>query len=74
MGPLVGAWLRFLESRVPMLGGGTRQMIQLGKRVFADQVLLAPLGLALFVGSMGYMEGRDTQGVKDKYREVSALE
>lgn len=27
--------------------------------------------LALFVAAMGYMEGRDTNGVKDKFSDVS---
>jgi hypothetical protein len=30
-----------------------------------------PFQLALFVAAMGYMEGRDTNGVKDKFSDVS---
>jgi hypothetical protein len=29
--------------------------------------------LALFVAAMGYMEGRDTKGVKDKFSDVSLI-
>jgi hypothetical protein len=42
----------------------------LGKRVLADQVVMAPFGLVLFIGSMGIMEGRTTQDLKEKYQDV----
>jgi protein Mpv17 len=31
---------------------------------------MAPLGLAIFVGSMGKMEGRTNEGIKQKYRDM----
>ena len=33
----------------------------------------APIGLALFVGFMGFTEGRDVQGVQNKFTEVRWL-
>ncbi|WFD24246.1 hypothetical protein MEQU1_002943 [Malassezia equina] len=48
-----------------MLWGG------LFRRLFMDQILFAPFGLALFVGSMGIMEGRRTQKeLSEKFNDV----
>lgn len=62
----------------------------LAKRVAADQLLMAPIGvrlhchrraqsvvltiaalqLTLFIGSMGVMEGRDSNHVKTKFKDM----
>lgn len=42
----------------------------LGKRVLADQAFMAPVGLVLFIASMGIMEGRTTRELKEKYQDV----
>ena len=48
-----------------MLWGG------LMRRVLVDQLAFAPFGLALFVGSMGVMEGRRSlSALEDKFRDV----
>ncbi|TEB39321.1 hypothetical protein FA13DRAFT_1809104 [Coprinellus micaceus] len=43
---------------------------QLLKRVAADQIIMAPLGLVLFIGSMGMMEGRTRSQIKQKYQDL----
>jgi len=50
--------------------GQKRATIQLVKRVVADQLVMAPLGLAFFVSSMGFMEGKNTQEVKEKFQDM----
>ncbi|TFK23106.1 hypothetical protein FA15DRAFT_670838 [Coprinopsis marcescibilis] len=42
----------------------------LTKRVAADQLIMAPIGLVLFIGSMGMMEGRTPRQIKEKYRDM----
>ncbi|KAI0343916.1 hypothetical protein BDW22DRAFT_1355142 [Trametopsis cervina] len=81
MGPLIGRWNFFLERHFPLRStlvykGQMQQskvsLKALGKRVAADQLLMAPIGLALFLGSMGIMEGRDKNHIKEKYRDLYA--
>ncbi|KAL7425294.1 hypothetical protein Q5752_000982 [Cryptotrichosporon argae] len=69
MGPLIGRWLRILERTIPMKAGGS-QTVQLAKRVLADQAIMAPLGLTLFVGSMGVMEGKTMDEIGDKFKDM----
>lgn len=38
------------------------------QRVACDQLVMAPIGLALFIGSMGIMEGRDLPHLAQKYK------
>ena len=40
------------------------------QRVAADQLVMAPAGLALFIGAMGAMEGRDISHIGQKYRDI----
>ncbi|TXT13015.1 hypothetical protein VHUM_01416 [Vanrija humicola] len=68
MGPIVGQWLRFLEYSVPMRAGQAVQVTV--KRVLLDQIVFAPVGLTLFVGSMGVMEGRSRAQIKQKFDDV----
>ncbi|EIW71354.1 hypothetical protein TREMEDRAFT_67721 [Tremella mesenterica DSM 1558] len=70
MGPIIGRWLRLLERQLPVRQGTKGNGLQFAKRVFADQAIMAPIGLILFVGSMGLMEGRDLTGVGDKFQEM----
>ncbi|CEH17223.1 Peroxisomal membrane protein MPV17 and related proteins [Ceraceosorus bombacis] len=46
---------------------GKVSFLALGKRVIVDQGTFAPFGLALFVGFMGLMEGRDMAGIGEKF-------
>jgi len=76
MGPIIGRWNLFLERnfplRAPSFGGrqGNVSLKALGKRVAADQILMAPIGLALFLGSMGIMEGRDKRHIQEKFQDL----
>lgn len=61
---------------VPPAAAGAQPKVSLaalGKRVLADQAVMAPFGLVLFIGSMGIMEGRTTQDLKEKYQDVRLL-
>ncbi|KAG7531069.1 hypothetical protein FFLO_04563 [Filobasidium floriforme] len=69
IGPLVGVWMKFLERKIPLKVPGGSTGVQTAKRVFMDQFVLSLSQLALFVAAMGYMEGRDTNGVKDKFSD-----
>ncbi|WVQ77498.1 hypothetical protein IAR50_007184 [Cryptococcus sp. DSM 104548] len=85
-GPLIGRWMSFLERRIPMRnilksggstiahGAATRRQrgegLQIAKRVLADQVIMAPIGLFLFVGSMGLMEGQSRAELSQKFRDI----
>lgn len=78
MGPLIGRWNFFLERNFPLRfqssasgkGIGTVSIPALSKRVAADQLLMAPIGLALFIGSMGIMEARDGPHIRRKYADM----
>ncbi|CCF52613.1 hypothetical protein NDA11_003653 [Ustilago hordei] len=81
MAPLLAEWNKFLEFRFPLRSPATAaagaagtlgkvSLRALGSRVAMDQLLLAPFGLAVFTGSMGYMERGSVDGVKAKFREL----
>ncbi|SJX63256.1 related to SYM1-protein required for ethanol metabolism [Sporisorium reilianum f. sp. reilianum] len=83
MAPLLAEWNRFLEFRFPLrsstpAGAAAGAASTLGKvsvralanRVAMDQLLFAPIGLALFTGSMGFMERGSIDGVKAKFGEM----
>lgn len=77
MGPLIGRWNFFLERNFPLraLGGSRQGKVSwkaLSKRVGADQLVMAPVGLGLFLGSMGIMEGRDRNHIKEKFKDLYA--
>ncbi|WVR07909.1 hypothetical protein IAU60_004952 [Kwoniella sp. DSM 27419] len=69
MGPLIGRWMRVLERSIPVRPGGS-QTVQLAKRVFADQAVMAPFGMCLFVGTMGVMEGRTSDEISQKFSDM----
>ncbi|KAL6304215.1 hypothetical protein BKA93DRAFT_733528 [Sparassis latifolia] len=74
MGPLIGRWNFVLERHFPLrFHGGNSAKVSvpaLAKRVAADQIMMAPLGLAIFIGSMGIMEGRDAKHISQKYSDL----
>lgn len=84
MGPLIGRWNFFLERNFPLRplgfalpavartgnGKGRVSIRALSKRVAADQLIMAPIGLSLFIGSMGIMEGRDGPHIRRKYADM----
>ncbi|KAI0670126.1 hypothetical protein C8Q78DRAFT_976574 [Trametes maxima] len=73
MGPLVGRWNFFLEHNFPLRiqgGSGKVSLRALARRVGADQLFMAPIGLAIFIGSMGVMEGRDAKHIGQRYSEL----
>ncbi|PWN88285.1 hypothetical protein FA10DRAFT_268488 [Acaromyces ingoldii] len=77
MAPLLAEWNRFIEYRFPLKPAGAAAAVgkvslrALGKRVAVDQILFAPFGLAMFVGSMGLMEGRHSyEALSEKFSDV----
>ncbi|KAI0724326.1 hypothetical protein C8T65DRAFT_563362 [Cerioporus squamosus] len=73
MGPVIGRWNFFLEHHFPLRsigGSGKVSLRALARRVGADQLLMAPVGLALFIGSMGVMEGRDAKHIGRRYKDM----
>ncbi|KAF8592062.1 hypothetical protein K439DRAFT_1401622 [Ramaria rubella] len=73
MGPLIGRWAKFLEYRYPLRSvAGKASFTAVTKRVVCDQLVMAPLGLGMFLGSMGVMEGRESSDIKQKYTDLFA--
>jgi len=73
IGPFIGRWNFFLEKIFPLrtvTGMGNVSLKALSKRVAADQLFMAPVGLVIFIGSMGIMEGRNTNKVREKYTDM----
>lgn len=84
MAPLLAEWNKFLEFRFPLRSAagaagaaagaagaiGKVSLKALGSRVAMDQLFFAPIGLALFTGSMGAMERGSIDGVKAKFSEM----
>ncbi|KAF9229648.1 hypothetical protein BS17DRAFT_723671 [Gyrodon lividus] len=76
--PLLGRWNLLLERRFPLRRRRTHRVSfkALSKRVAADQFIIphpahrAPLGLAIFVGAIGVMEGRSTNQIREKYADM----
>ncbi|OCF73374.1 hypothetical protein I204_06606 [Kwoniella mangroviensis CBS 8886] len=70
MGPLIGHWMRLLERAIPVRIGSKGAGLGLAKRVAADQMIMAPFGMSLFISSMGFMEGKSLEGIKDKFSDM----
>ncbi|KAI9572672.1 hypothetical protein HD554DRAFT_2014714 [Boletus coccyginus] len=70
--PPLGRWNIFLERKFPLRKrrAHTVSFKALSKRVAADQFIMAPLGLAIFIGSIGIMEGRTKHQIRDKYTDM----
>ncbi|WFD33179.1 hypothetical protein MSPP1_004237 [Malassezia sp. CBS 17886] len=72
MAPILAEWNHFIEHRFPLRSLSGRVVFgALLRRVAVDQLVFAPFGLALFVGSMGFMEGRRTlASLREKFADV----
>ncbi|WFD34736.1 hypothetical protein MCUN1_001580 [Malassezia cuniculi] len=72
MAPLLAEWNQFIETRFPLRTQlGRVSLGALARRVAVDQIAFAPFGLALFVGSMGLMEGhRSVESLGQKFHDV----
>lgn len=70
--PLLGRWNVVLERRFPLCRRRSHKINfwALSKRVAADQLLMAPFGLVLFVGCMGAMEGRSFAQIRERYSDM----
>jgi len=79
IGPLLGRWNGFLEKRFPLRCPGSWHspgvsdkvsLKALSKRVACDQLFMAPIGLALFLGAMGIMERRSVSQISKKFTDL----
>lgn len=72
MSPLLGRWNLFLERRFPLRAWRIQPISfrALSKRVAADQLIMAPIGLMMFIGSMGVMECRSPSQIHEKYTDM----
>ncbi|KAL4399128.1 hypothetical protein ACI68E_003501 [Malassezia pachydermatis] len=72
MGPFLAEWNKFLEFKFPIRSPSGAMLVGgLARRVMADQILMAPITMGLFVGAMGMMEGRLTyESLKEKFGEL----
>ncbi|KAJ6509310.1 hypothetical protein C8R47DRAFT_17869 [Mycena vitilis] len=71
--PFLGRWNTFLEKQFPLRalsGTGKVSVKALAKRVAADQIVMAPIGLVAFIGSMGVLEGRSRTQIAQKYSDL----
>ncbi|KAJ7932626.1 hypothetical protein B0H13DRAFT_1956227 [Mycena leptocephala] len=71
--PFLGRWNTFLERQFPLRalnGSGKVSLKALSKRVACDQLVMAPIGLVAFIGSMGVMEGRSRKQISQKYSDL----
>jgi len=71
-GPAIGRWNKYLELRFPLRsrGEGTTSFSALSKRVLVDQIVMAPIGLSVFLSSMGIMEGRDWKHIRARFQDI----
>jgi len=69
MGPIMGRWNSFLEVTFPLRSFAAPKVnpLALAKRVALDQLFMAPIGIAVFIGAMGLMEGRTNKQIATKY-------
>ncbi|KAF9535557.1 hypothetical protein CPB83DRAFT_779622 [Crepidotus variabilis] len=69
--PVMGRWNAFLERRFPLRTVGKRVSFKaLSKRVAADQLIMAPIGLGLFLSSMGVMEARSPREIRQRFEDL----
>ncbi|KAH9982234.1 hypothetical protein BGW80DRAFT_1262347 [Lactifluus volemus] len=71
--PIMGRWNRYLEHKFPLrsqAGKSTVSFTALSKRVVADQLVMAPIGLSIFLSSMAVMEGRDAQHIRARFNDI----
>jgi hypothetical protein len=57
---------------MPNTGGqpGQISVVALFKRVFADQLFMAPLGIALFISTMAILEGLEWDDIMERYKKM----
>lgn len=69
MAPLVQQWFLALDRTFPLPSGATTGAAStvVMKRVFADQLVFAPIGLAAFFGVMAALEGKD---IKQRFNDA----
>lgn len=74
LSPLLGRWNVVLERRFPLCRRRSHKSTfkAVSKRVIADQLVMAPVGLVLFVGCMGVMEGRSIAQIRERYSDMYA--
>jgi len=72
--PFLGRWNGFLERKFPLRKFGSQKVSfkALVKRVACDQLVMAPIGLSVFITSMGVMEGRSNAQIQQKFRDLFA--
>lgn len=75
--PLLGRWNNVLERRFPLHFCVHRRPVSgkvswkaMSKRLICDQLVMAPIGLGLFLGSMGVMERRSLDQIKEKFTDL----
>ncbi|PFH46981.1 hypothetical protein AMATHDRAFT_68607 [Amanita thiersii Skay4041] len=71
--PFIGRWNIFLERRFPLRkwpNSGRVSFRALSKRVACDQIFMAPVGLGIFLTSMGIMEGRSPSQITEKVQDL----
>ncbi|KAF8078361.1 hypothetical protein FPV67DRAFT_48841 [Lyophyllum atratum] len=71
--PFLGRWNSHLERWFPLRttpGSDKVSIKALSKRVACDQLILAPIGLGVFLGAMGIMEKRNPRQIKEKFADL----
>jgi len=76
--PIMGRWNTFLQLKFPLRTmqikrGRASSKISfkaLSKRVACDQLIMAPIGLAIFLGSIGMMEARSPRQIREKFKDI----
>ncbi|KAF8168320.1 hypothetical protein B0H34DRAFT_685082 [Crassisporium funariophilum] len=71
--PFMGRWNKFLETRFPLRSLNSTGKVSfkaLSKRVACDQLVMAPIGLGLFLGSMGMMEARSPRQIRERFKDL----
>src|ERR1051325_5106405 len=64
-----------LTSQKKLFNGNNliKQNQMIFKRVLLDQFGFAPIGLCMFFGGISILEGRNFEGIKEKFKEVRLL-
>ncbi|KAJ2156071.1 hypothetical protein GGF46_005430 [Coemansia sp. RSA 552] len=70
--PIFHKWYLLLSRTFPLPTGKTGFAKAVAKRVAADQLVYAPMGIAVFYVAMNFMEGRGWQSAKARLREYYA--
>jgi len=72
--PIIGRWNKYLELKFPLRtrreGATTGSFAALSKRVAVDQIVMAPIGLSIFLSSMGVMEGRSSKHIRARFEDI----